>query len=933
VPTLAEPALLERDHQLAALAAAVEAAGLRDGRLVVIEAGAGVGKTSLLQRTAQGARDAGFQVLQARAVELEHDLPFGVVRQLLAPEAARRELHEPAAFALPALGLAAPDREVDDPLPTALHGLHALCSELAARRPTALAIDDVHWADHASLRFLAYLARRLGDLPLLLVLATRPNEPGAPQELIDVLLHDSGAALVRPHELSPDATSSLLRAHLPEAPAALGDAVHQATGGNPFLIEELARGLADSPQPPRPAEIAGIAPRTVARSVLLRVGRLSGAAQQVATAVALFADGAPFRHVAALAGLDETAAAAGADELIAASVLRDGPPLAFLHPLMRTAVYEDAPPSARRHAHARAAALLMAEDAPPEEIATHLVATEPHASADTVEVLRRAAERALGVGASETAARYLRRALEEPAPVAVRPQLLHQLGRAAMLAGQTDAVEHLQAALTEAAPGLERGAVAANLARAQAWAGRLHEAVETIDVAIAEVEDLDPDLALLYHADALWMESPLDEFADRYRRRLSSLPGDLPGDTPAQQMILCYQAAKASGDLEHHDRVAELAMRALGDGRLPAMGAAAGGPVSFAVSALSACDRIDEALRALATGIEASRATGELAVLSLGHSSASWQALQAGDLAEAEAHAYAARDAADAYPGQSLASRWVTCHLINVLTEQGRLEEAAAACPTGDIELADSIAFELVVARARLWVALGELAPARSELERVWRWEEARGRAETASEVIYSDALGVVLHRMGEPDQARRVVAPLLDEARRVGAPGPIGRALLATALVADEDERAAILEDAVAHLERSPRPLLLAKALVELGAVMRRKGRKAQAREPLRRGMELARRCGAAGLEARAADELRMAHGRVRRAAGGDPTGLTAGERRVAELAAAGRSNREIAAELFLTLKTVEMHLTRVYRKLDVSSRRDLPGALAGDG
>ena len=923
--------LLERDQQLAAIRTAIQAAGLREGRLIVLRGPAGVGKSVLLAQAAACARAAGFVVLEARAVELEHDLPFGVARELLARIAADRELGVAAALAGPALGLTAPSAAGGDQLPAALHGLLALCAQLADRRPLALVVDDAHWADVASLRFLAYLARRIGDLPILLAIGTRSHEPGAPQELLDALVHECGGEDLRPPALSPQGTARLLGERLPGAASELCAACHEASGGNPFLVEELARELAALDRPARAGDVAGIAPATVARSVLLRLRRLSEDAQAVARAAALFRDGAPFRHVAALAGIDEPAVAAAVDELVAAGVLASQEALSFLHPLMRTAVYDDLAPASRAQGHARAAELLIGEEAAPEAIAIQLLATHPRASAATVDRLRRAADLALAVGASETAVRYLRRALEEPPPATERPRLLQELGRAALLAGDARASEYLRGAMAAAEPGRDRAAMAGDLAQALAFQNLLREAVEMIDLAIADVETDDPDLALSYHAHALWMEWPVAELRQSFDARLDRLPDDLPGETIAEQRVLCFRAFQACSALQHHDRVAELALRAVGDGRLPSLGMVAGGPVSYATSALAACDRLDEARRATALVLEACRAAGELVVLPLAHYDASFFALHAGDLDEAEAHALAARDAAAMVPGQALGGDLGELGLMQVLIEQGRLDEAAAVCPTGEIELRDTFDLELVLARARLWAALGRLAPARAELERAALWAEARGQVETADQLFHSDTLAVVQYRLGEADAGRRTATPLVDEARRLGAPGPLGRALCVAGMVAEDGDRLPILEEAVALLERSPRPLVLARTLIELGAALRGAGRRTEARDPLRRAMELARRCGAPGVEERAAEELRIAHGRVRRVLRTGQDSLTASERRVALLAATGRSNREIAAELFLSIKTVEMHLTHVFGKLDVKSRRNLPEALAG--
>src|SRR5436190_4348921 len=214
----AAPDLLEREGELAQLGALVDAAREGAGRLVLVEGGAGIGKTRLLAAARGRGAEAGMEVLHARGGELEREFPFGIVRQLFEPtlvgvrKAERRDVLSGAAE------LAAPlfsgDYLTDrasakaDPSFATLHGLFWLTSNLAARRPLVLAIDDLHWADKPSLRWLAYLVRRLEGLPVLVVACLRPADPGSEESPLAELLSDPAAFIVRPAPLSEDRKST-----------------------------------------------------------------------------------------------------------------------------------------------------------------------------------------------------------------------------------------------------------------------------------------------------------------------------------------------------------------------------------------------------------------------------------------------------------------------------------------------------------------------------------------------------------------------------------------------------------------------------------------------------------------------------------------------------------------------------------------------------
>jgi len=431
--------LLERERELAELEQLVAAACAGHGCLAVIEADAGLGKTRLLQTARAAGQEAGMRVLAARATELERDFPFALAQQLFGPllaaldEQAREALFEGAAGAARgALGLVLPDGHARPPADTfaVLHGLYWLTAALAERQPLLLAVDDAHWADTASLDFVGFLVPRLEELPVLLALACRPDEAGAATRLARIAT-DAVARRLTPRALSRNAATALLAAQLRQAPEpAFAAACHEASGGNPFLLHELARTVAAQairPSTEQAPHVHQLVPERVTRTVLVRLARLSPAAQAVARAVVVLGDDADVALVAALAEIDAAAATRGADELRAAAILDPEATLRFTHPLVRTALAAELPAGERAAAHARAAALLRARGASAQQLAAHLVATEARGDRATVETLLRAGRLALASGAPRSALAYLLRALREPAPDDLRAATLRAL--------------------------------------------------------------------------------------------------------------------------------------------------------------------------------------------------------------------------------------------------------------------------------------------------------------------------------------------------------------------------------------------------------------------------------------------------------------------------------------------------------------------------
>lgn len=938
--------LLERDDELAVLRDAFEAAAGGSGRLVAIEGQAGLGKSSVLAAAAEMAREAGADLLRARGGELEREFPFGVALQLFEPRLAQARAGERDALLDGAAALARPlfdPSEVGggepDVLFSRVHGLYWLTSNLAEAGPLVIAIDDVHWSDSPSLRFLLYLAHRLEDSPVALVVALRPEEQGSGSGLVRQLVSNPLAQTVRLAPLSAAGVEQLVRDAFPDCHEAFSSACAEVTGGNPFLLKELLAELAAEGIEPTAASaprIGSYAPDAVSRSVLIRLLRLPDAASRLARAAAVLGDDAALRHAADLAELDSSLACEAAAALESAGVLEPGEPLRFTHPLVRSAVYGDMPAAERSAAHLRAARLLGRAGEQPERVAAHLLAAPPTGERWVVDALLTAGERAAAKGAPDSALHLLRRALEEPPAADQRAGVLLALGEAEAASGQADAFRHLAEAAELVDDGVSaRAAVRFKLGRRLIMAGRFGEAAETFDRALAELNGGDKDLATALEAGFI-SAARLDvsrrpEALERLERLLQSPPA---GSSSTERLLLGTIAFERAISGEARAEVIRLALRAIEGGAILSEDAGDAAGFSGAVIALGWADELDAAEAALTAAVDHARRVGSVLQFARASLFRAFVYFRKGRLLEAIADATVALDnttlASDVGgPGPSAV-------LAQALMERGDLEAAGAALDLPDVEArwggTAPYAYYLE-ARGRLELSRGDARRALDTFLECGHLLEGL-RAPNPAMVAWRSWGAWAANRLGARDQAVELAEEELRLARRFGAPRATAIALRALASLEGGAEALARLREAADLLEGSQARLEQARTLVDLGAALRRDNQRTAAREPLERGLELARICGASALVERGSDELAAAGGRPQRAVLGGVESLTASERRVAEMAAAGLTNREIAQRLFVTVKAVQWHLRNCYRKLSVSSREELPAVLAkGDG
>jgi DNA-binding CsgD family transcriptional regulator/Flp pilus assembly protein TadD len=628
---------------------------------------------------------------------------------------------------------------------------------------------------------------------------------------------------------------------------------------------------------------------------------------------------------AQLAGLNVDAASRAADALAEAVIFDPGRRLAFVHPLVRANVYSELSSEERARHHERAARLLTGASAATDRIAVHLLATHPGGDEEMVNTLRRAAKSASNRGAPDVAVTYLQRALDEPPSPELEPVLVHELGKAALSAGELGmAIEQLRRATRDLADGRLRAEAANALGSALFLAHRPEEAMTDLTAVINELPESEREQGLRLQATrwaavrgnvAVWRH--LQATGERFV--VTSRTPRTIGER-LHVAVAAYDAARTATAPEAR----ELALQAFADGRLLEDPGPESGGFWIVPTVLLLAHADNDGARVSTAVIEWAKQHGSLPAYSMAAQLRAYICLRRGSLAEAEADARGALE----HPDVSGFPPYGRVALANVLLARGKPTEAAQVIAQAASEPAAAGHIRYLQTRARVRAACQHPDEALEDLIACGRLEREWEIRTPAFSTWRADA-APLLASLGRHDAARVLAREELERCSAFGAPGPLGASLRTLGLIEPGGSGIGLLEQAVAHLQRSPARLEHALALLELGAATRRAGRRADAREPLREALELARACGADAVAVRAHDELVAAGARPRR----DPTQsrrhLTASELRVARMAAEGMTNREIAQAFFLTENTIETHLRSVFRKLEIHSRSQLARAL----
>ena len=498
-------------------------------------------------------------------------------------------------------------------------------------------VDDAHELHRDVLDDLAGRARELATRPELLLVAFRPDEPGADEPALDGLRTAFGARRVTLAPLGPESVATLIRARRPDADEALFRTVHAATGGNPLYLEDLLAG------DPNRSHVISVGDR-----VLGRIGSIGPDAVSLAVAIAVLDDGHRLELAARVAGLDRGRAHAIAHRLRRMGLLASEDPASFAQPLVRRSIYHGLPDAERHAIHSRAANVLREAGQPPEKVADHLAALIPEGSSEVASGL---ADAARGAGESEHAIRWLRRALEEAAPVPPRAELLQNLGHVELVARESAAIVHLREALELTTEPATRAQMGISLAEILAHVGQWDEMIAVMRSVEPDLEADSGDVQVRF-ASVLAVATAHDaarvHMFDGQRDRLEQLARGSSWSAHALTAVLASVSAQRG---ESPELALSMAERSLEGGILLAEQGGGGWAAPHMLSAFILSDVNDRAL-ALCDEVEAasSRTGSELgAVIAAGYRA--WIHARLGDLVRAETEV---RRAIETIPDESM---------------------------------------------------------------------------------------------------------------------------------------------------------------------------------------------------------------------------------------------------------------------------------------
>ncbi|MET7455319.1 AAA family ATPase [Streptomyces sp. NPDC005574] len=879
--------LWERDEEVAAVERAVDALCAdrsSTGSLLVIRAEAGFGKTALLAETRRIAELRGCTVWSARGGETLRSVPFNVVRQLLQPalvsllpEEARDYLGDWYDIAGPALGIADPGERQADPQGVC-DGLVAAVRRLAERDwPLVLLVDDAHWADQETLRWLAAFAERLDDLSVLVVVARRPGEvSGESARLLEAVAAAAGRPVATLNALTPEATAGLTRATLGgHADAPFCREVWAVTGGNPYETVELLAKVRDSEL--EPAESSAAELRELNRSargggLVARLEELGIDATRFAWAAAILGTGISVGLVARLATLGRDEAVRCAELLRSARILTHPDPahgpaeegdLEFVHPLIATAVYDSIPDALRTAMHGIAAQVVTDSGLGAAAASRHLLQVHPDDDEELVQQLREAAREHLAVGAPDAARRCLERALLEPPRPEVHAIVLFELGCATLLTAPARTIGHLRTAL--AMPGLD-GAMRVDavfrLSQALLHNDQLEEAVRTVEAEAARHEP-GPARMRLQAVQYMWEGLHAGETTSPGRsERLAELARTCTGRDNSERALLILRGFDAMTRGENAEEVVELSDRALVNGRLaPGLGWT---DTEWGIelllmlaNAYAYTDRLDRAEALYTEGLRAYETAGwSGGHLALAHAYVGLGHRRRGRLREAETSLRESLRLAERV-GRGLPLYWsATCNLVDTLLARGHVGEAWAIAE--QYGFAPPYPSTIVLpdprsVRGRLLLAVGRTKDGVNELEAAEKAAAVRGHH---NPVLVPWAVDLARALATEdPPRAAQLAADARRDAERFGTDTAIGEALRCAAALETGQRAVRLAAQAVAYLEASPCQYEHAAARVEYGIA-------ARSTSELNRGLALARSCGADGLVAQARKVLEQGRG-----------------------------------------------------------------------
>ncbi|MDP2773711.1 MAG: AAA family ATPase, partial [Nocardioides sp.] len=805
--------ILERDSELVRIEAALDSATKGSGRVIVIEGEAGIGKTALVRETRELAQQRGFGRLQATGDETETAMAWGVVRQMVERSVSRYSgdvrraiLDGPAGAALQALDVAPDSNAADAEIARTLHALWWVAIDLSSTRPLLITVDDAQWADQPSLRFLGYLARRIADLPIALVVATRPPSGGS-GPLVELTVSPQVERLL-PDPLSPVAVAAF---HTPDGVVPCPEvvaAMHAACGGNPFLtgalLDELNSAGHNVGLPATAQAIAGLGPATISRAML---SRLSPEALALAGAAAVLGLEASPWLAARVAPVSSDALPQAVESLVRANVLIGGVDgLTFVHPVIREATVAALGPLQTAAMHARAVLELHARQAPARQLAPHLLAAPVGTLPDAADLLARAASESSAAGDRTVAAACLERALvERPGDTALRARLGHTLLRA----GRPDeARAHLLAVVPDATDAHQRAELQSAVSQATLAVEGAEVAVDELVEALAAWPRVEEEPARLLLEARLGVTRSFLPAQRRIAAEHLRQFAHLTGATPQERTLLALLAQSGRHEGASHLEIADLSRRALSDGALFDDAARGEGLVGWVLAMMSliTADAIAESRAEIDRARSRVVRGGSPVDFAMVSNCAMVAAWRTGDVAATEAEAEAVLAAIQHEPlsPEVLSLRATAAHMGGYTALEHRDLPAAQAwldgydAHSGDLRVLPTLWLHEL--RARISLAGDDPHGALQHLETLRR-ETQEADVDPAA-LAWRLPAAIAYSRLGDEAAARATLEDHLALTHHSGAPADLGAAMrVAARFEPDAGVREGLLVDAVAVL------------------------------------------------------------------------------------------------------------------------------------
>ncbi|MGM0930364.1 MAG: helix-turn-helix transcriptional regulator [Actinomycetota bacterium] len=944
---MAQTRLYGREDEVAQwrdLATAVEAGHSIE---LTVSGPSGIGKTTLLETLCADASARGWKLLRA-AGAARRSLPGSMFWQWFAPLAQQMPDHGPP--------FDGQGRVLHSFLTSAGGPLHKdaltysaswVLRSLAQEAPLIAMVDDAQWLDELSLQSLSDMGVLLIGAPLLIMRGVRTGQGAERGDGIrtDTLLldeHDGGARHGGPRPGTPRpggrvhwplepldhrAVAEWAAHRMPAVDPAEAARIHAAAGGMPFYVQEILERGVEVGTDRASAEAAVLEDRLV---------RLSPEERAVLDAVVVLGEDASQQLLARMTGLPTDAIAPVLKRLAAArflSSLRPRPRIQ--HALVAEAVLDTLDPERRSELHGLAAGALRAQGSEPAVVAGHLLATAPGTDPAAAEILLDAASGARRSGSGELAVRLIGRAMaEERLPPDLLRRILIEASLAHQTAGRIKEAEDLgQRALAMTEGTRARVELLMDFAEAQYALNRVEESSRCFSQALKELEkDAEPDTELRRRviAQATGAGFQQLQFASEYGQELADILAQDPAeDGPSDRMLLVQEALRLTVTGMDAQRSGELALRGYAGGKLLAEVGAESNIINYATGALNGSEQDAAALELLDAAIAEARANSSpMANATLSYCRGAIH-LNRGRLRLAQMDLETAMQAADTGWRTYLEVACVTLAEIYI----ARDDLAAADALLKRVPLAEE---RVPLVQAMALQLHGVVTAGHGEHQEALEFFSAAmdldaGLGPTLS--LWKRSTIESAARAGQTEYAAAVAAELLQEVRSFGAPRLTGTVLRLAALAQPGQTAVVMLREAIALLEAHEGRYQLALALADLAETCLQSAQaddmnvfRTEALTAARKSLVLANRIGAAAVARRMTRLLAQQDSQLPLIAENKVDRLTPAEYRVCALAAKGLTNRKIAAELFITIKAVEWHLSRSFAKLEISSRKALP-------